>query len=218
MAPDDKHDLISGTCSHLPYLFPIREYHRAGRLAALPLRPAFATLGCRLAVPARLGPCPLGGFAGRFALTSTLACALTCTLRTGLAVTRAFLELRAHRFAIAGLAAISAGRWGIGCTGLAAGGLVARPVAALMGDGTVAVNAGLRPLLRLRSALASPRPSGGTRQSGPLPMRWPCPSPAGLRGSSASRPDRDSAAAPCAGDGDAPLSPRTRPRPGGSPC
>jgi len=36
------------------------------------------------------------------------------------------------------LAAISAGRRGIACTGLAAGGLVASPVATLVSDGTVA--------------------------------------------------------------------------------
>ena len=80
----------------------------------------------------------VGGFAGRFALTSTLACALTCTLRTGFAVTSPFLELRTHRFAIACLAAISAGCRSINCTGLAAGGLVAGTIAALMSDGTVA--------------------------------------------------------------------------------
>lgn len=94
----------------------------------------------------RLGGASAGrrlAFVSGFALTSTL----TCTLRTGLAVASPFLELRAHRFAIAGLATASAGCRGIPCTSLAAGGLVASPVAALVSDGTVAGQRGLEALV-----------------------------------------------------------------------
>ncbi|WP_234922715.1 hypothetical protein, partial [Aeromonas caviae] len=35
MAPDDKHDLISGTCSHLPLLFYLPELEREGNLLSL---------------------------------------------------------------------------------------------------------------------------------------------------------------------------------------
>lgn len=83
----------------------------------------------------------MGGFASRFALS--------CPLSGGFAVASPFAELGAYRLAIARLAALAGGR-GVAarlalggggplraCT-LTASGLVASPIAALMGDGAMA--------------------------------------------------------------------------------